>query len=79
MANFKKVPGADEPSGGLGFLPGLDPATSDRIMTTTTLYWPTALAFAVMILLILKGFRRLAVVAAFAGAVLQGILLEVFW
>ncbi|HSF96256.1 MAG TPA: hypothetical protein VLA52_14620 [Thermohalobaculum sp.] len=79
MASFKKAPGSENAQDGGGFLPGLDPVMVDRIVTTTSLYWPTALGVAVTALLLLKGYRRSAPVAVFAAAILQGIRLELFW
>ena len=81
MAQFKKAPVPQpepEPASG-GGLPGVDPEIVAQVTDAAFLYWPTALGVVVVVFLLLKGLRRLAPVAAFAAAVMQGILLEVFW
>ena len=78
MAEFKKapVPEAAPPPEPSGFL---DPELAAQITQAAATYWPLALGLAAMLALLLKGYRGLAPVAAFAALVVQGILLEWFW
>lgn len=81
MAQFKKAPvpqSTPEPASSGGF-PGLDPDVAASVADAAFLYWPSALGLIAVLFLVLKGLRRLAAVAAFAAAVMQGILLELFW
>lgn len=81
MATFKKVPvEQNAPAESSHFkLPGVDHKTLDTIMQVVQLYWPLALGVFAVSVCLLKGYRWLAVVAAFAATVLEVIVAGVLW